>query len=709
MPIFELEKDELLELNDGQLEELVARLCEAEVEQAGHPISSVRWMGALTAPDGGIDVQVVVPNAHFHGDFVPRAETVFQVKKSSMPPYKISEEMSGKESAKVLFDRLNAVSGAYVIVSLEDDNAPPFHTIRTDRMEQELSALVESPTVHVDFYNRSRLTQWLRMHVSVQLWVRKTLGKSLSCWRPFEKWTTTPDGEDDSVIFHGGVTVAVPKKNSDLSLADALPAVRELIKKSSKAIRVTGLSGVGKTRFVQALFEDEGVGDPLDRTQVIYADIGEGPNPSATNLLDTLFADHRSAVLVLDNCPSDLHGVLAARFSNIDSNIKLITVEYDIREDRPQTTEVVRISAEGPEIAESLVARRFPIFAGANARRIAEFAEGNCRLAIALAEAVPAGDTLADLSDDQLFERLFYQRHDLDNDLKEQAEALSLVYSFSVEKEEESIDELEVLGKLCEKSRLRMYRAAQTLVDRQIAQQRGRWRAVLPHAIANRLAADALRNIPEAYLIEAFESNASPRLVKSFGRRLGYLHDHDVARRIVDRWLQYGGLLNRIVELNEYGAEMLMHVAPVAPDLVLQLIEEQIDEIISALSAEQYHPIRATILMLLSKIAYDPNLFERSMLMLVQIAIEETPSRQHDDVFTKLKSFFGLFLSSTLATLEQRIAFVEHCLSHDDDRVVEIGLSLLSETLRTEHFSAADTSEFGARPRDIGLRPSYEE
>lgn len=521
MPIFDLEKDELLDLNDGQLEELVARLCEAEVARAGQAVSCVRWMGALTAADGGIDVQVVVPDEHFRGDFVPRAETVFQVKKSSMPPAKISEEMTGKENAKVLFDRINAVSGAFVIVSLGDDNAPPNHKLRTDKMEEELSALVETPIVQVDFYNRSRLSQWLRQHVSVQLWVRKTLGKSLSCWRPLEKWTTTPEGVDDSVIFQQGVTVAVPGQSSGLSLADALPAVRELIRNTSKAIRVAGLSGVGKTRFVQALFEGVGVGEPLDRSQVIYADIGEGPNPSATNLLDTLIADHRSAILVLDNCPSDLHGVLAARLTNKDSNIKLVTVEYDIREDKPQTTEVVRIRAQGPEIAESLVARRLPEFAGPNARRIAEFAEGNCRLALALADAVPAGDSLADLSDDQLFERLFYQRHELDKDLKEQAEALSLVYSFSVEPEEEGVDELAVLGELCEKSRRRMHRAAQTLVDRQIAQQRRRWRAVLPHAIANRLAADALRNIPEADIVEIFESQAGPRLLKSFGRRLG--------------------------------------------------------------------------------------------------------------------------------------------------------------------------------------------
>ncbi|MFV1442728.1 hypothetical protein VXL85_10885 [Phaeobacter sp. JH60H1] len=709
MPIFELEKNDLANLTDGQLEELVARLSEAEVARAQHPVSCVRWMGALTAPDGGIDVQVVVPDENFCGDFVPRPETVFQVKKPSMPPAKIAEEMTGKDNAKELFGRLNTAAGAFVIVSLGDDTAPPNYQARKNKMEAELSALVGDPNVHVDFYDRSRLAQWLRQHVSVQLWVRKILGKKISCWRPFEKWTATPEGTDDSVIFHDGIAVSVPGQTSELSLEDAIPAARELIKASSKAIRIAGLSGVGKTRFVQAFFEDVGATEPLDRTTVIYADIGDGPDPSATNLLDTLIADQRDVILVLDNCPSDLHGSLAARLASKGKNIKLVTIEYDIREDKPQTTEVIRIKAHGPEIAERLVARRHPKLSGPNSRRIAEFAEGNCRLSLALADAAPSGESLAELSDGQLFERLFYQRHDSDKDLKEQAEALSLVYSFSVQENEEGIDELAILGGVCEHSRRRMHRAAQTLVDRQLAQQRGPWRAVLPHAIANRLAADALRNIPESEILEIFEAKAGLRLLKSFSRRLGYLHEHDVAKNIVEKWLQEGGILNKFLSLNEHGAEMLMHVAPVSPELVLEQIETQIDEIVAALSSARHHPRRVTVLTLLAKIAYDPGLFERSMMMLLRFAVEEGRVGHHDDARSKIKSFFGLLHSGTHASTEQRLAFVKFCLEHDDASVVEVGLSLLTETLRTERFSGTDTSDFGARPRDFGWRPNHDE
>jgi hypothetical protein len=48
--------------------------------------------------------------------------------------------------------------------------------------------------------------------------------------------------------------VGLPGRQLDsVGLSDGLNAVRQLIAGSAKAIRIVGLSGVGKSRFVQAL------------------------------------------------------------------------------------------------------------------------------------------------------------------------------------------------------------------------------------------------------------------------------------------------------------------------------------------------------------------------------------------------------------------------------------------------------------------------
>ena len=83
-------------MSDVHLRELVARLCEAELRLAGAPVSAVRWAGAQTAPDGGLDVDCRVEDEGFCGDFVPRPRTGFQVKEPAMPPARIAKEISPK-------------------------------------------------------------------------------------------------------------------------------------------------------------------------------------------------------------------------------------------------------------------------------------------------------------------------------------------------------------------------------------------------------------------------------------------------------------------------------------------------------------------------------------------------------------------------------------------------------------------------------------
>lgn len=200
--------------------------------------------------------------------------------------------------------------------------------------------------------------------------------------------------------------------------------MRDLIRSTSKAVRITGLSGVGKTRIVQALFDEEVGDDALDRTIAIYVDAGADPDPSAKAMLDRLLAENRRAIMVLDNCPTELHSSLAAKVSASASDVSLITVEYDIRDDKPQTTEVIHIEADGPDVAETLLLRRFPGIGQNNARKIAEFADGNARVSLAVAERVQIGESLAQLSDTQLFERLFEQRNQPDQNLREHAEVL---------------------------------------------------------------------------------------------------------------------------------------------------------------------------------------------------------------------------------------------------------------------------------------------
>ncbi|MCU8071657.1 hypothetical protein [Shewanella sp. SM32] len=709
MAIFDIEKDELLRLSDTLLEELIARLAEAEIAAQGHSPAYVNWSGSINAADGGIDIHVQVPVAQLSTGFLERPNTILQAKKHSMPRAAITKEMVTAGKLSPTISEHAKKGGSYIIVSLGDDCSP---LMKRDRLKAMRDAVADDPNsdnLYLDFYDRSKLAQWVRQHPSVMLWTKRNLGQGYSGWQPYGAWSNPPEGTPDILISAPGVTVTLPSgRGQQLSINDAIAPMRDLIRSTRKAVRITGLSGVGKTRIVQALF-DETVGtDALDRTIAVYVDTGESLEPSATAMLDRLIAEGKRVIMILDNCPSDLHSSLASKVSAVGTMVSLITVEYDIRDDKPQTTEVIHIEAVGPEVAEQLLLRRFPKIGQNNTRRIAEFADGNARVSLAIAERVEEGESLAQLSDTQLFDRLFEQRKGPDDNLREHAEVLSLVYSFSVATVEKGQNELELLGSNFGYSASQLYRSVNKLSGRHIVQKRAHWRAILPHVIANKLATSALNNLPVAQLRETFEAPERQRLLMSFAHRLGLLHDHPVAKEIVEIWLQPDGLLGRITELNDISARMLDYIAPVAPEVLLDRIEAMLISSDFKGMKLGYKSRRTSIINLLLLLAYEPSAFERCIRLLIRLADFEEESSNNASVRNQITKFFQAYLSGTHATLEQRIATMNECLSSSVAGRRSLGFRMLSTALEAR-WSGSGVNEFGARPRDYGFQPNHDQ
>ena len=80
MSILEIDQEDLASLSTDDSEELLLRLCEAEVQARGYSARHTRLSGKTSAPDGGIDVQIAIPDKGFIGEYIPCSKTIFQVK-----------------------------------------------------------------------------------------------------------------------------------------------------------------------------------------------------------------------------------------------------------------------------------------------------------------------------------------------------------------------------------------------------------------------------------------------------------------------------------------------------------------------------------------------------------------------------------------------------------------------------------------------------
>lgn len=697
--MFEITAEDIANLDDSQLRTLVGLLCEAELRSRGCSTAAVTWGGDQNAKDGGLDVRVSLDSRNWENGFIPRCCTGFQVKRQDMPPRAIAAEMRPKGKLRPAIQELAESDGAYIIVSSLGTTSDSALTNRKNAIVEAANGLAGK--LHSDFYDRTRLATWVRNHPGLVVWVRGAIGRAISGWEAFGPWAYPAEGTEAVYLVDDGVRIRDRSSDSskEMSALNGLHRIREILCNAPGVVRLVGLSGVGKTRFVQALFDDRVGQGALDPALAVYTNMGNDPDPQPFKLTSDLLANQARAILIVDNCPSDLHSRLSELVRSRGGGLSILTVEYDIKDDVPEGTEVFEIRVASVELIEKLLQTRFPKLSGINARTAAEFSCGNARIAIALASTVSRGGTLARLTDAELFNRLFAQRQGHDSSLLEMAQACALVYSFNGEDISCTPDaELDRLSGLVGASPEQAHRLIAELLRRDLAQRRGKWRAILPHALANHLATVALQNIPLSRIEEALTQEAPQRLTISFAKRLGYLERSDEARGIVGAWLAPQGWIGQhIWNLNEFGKSVFRNCLPAAPEACLKALEANLPSIDAGLTFDGLDYVAHT----LRSLAWQADLFERCATLLQFLAVHgnlSTASEIHS-------SFFQICLSGTHASIEQRVKVTQKLLRSENAVEKKLGFSALKNLLRCSFFTSHYDFQFGSHSRDYGYMP----
>ncbi|MBB4360626.1 hypothetical protein GGD65_001624 [Bradyrhizobium sp. CIR18] len=700
--MFEITRDDIAALNDEDLRTLIGLLCEAVLRRANLPLSGVTYGGDQNAKDGGLDVRVSLAAGTVIEGFIPCAATGFQVKKPDMPPAEIPKEMKPKGVVRPVIEELAAASGAYIIVSSTGSTADSALTKRRAAMAEAVSGVANAGNLHLDFYDRSRIATWVREHAGIILWVRSRIGKSVPGWQAFGSWSHVPAGADKTYLLDEAARIKTGRKDDGegLSAVEGIDRIREKLRKPGQVVRLVGLSGVGKTRLVEALFDPAIGANALDPSLAVYADAADELDPPPKGMASDLVASETRAILVIDNCPPETHKQVAQIAQASGAAISVISIEYDIQDEAPEGTDVFSLETSSLLLIEKLVRARFSEVSQVDARTIAEFSGGNARIALALAGTVKKSETVANLSHTELFTRLFQQRQGQDAGLLQIAEACSLVYSFQGEALTGENAELPVLGGLIGRSAQEVYTAAAELKRRDLLQQRREWRAVLPHAIANRLAARALQNIPYAVIETTVVNGPSSRLLSSFSRRLGYLAGSKEAQAIVGEWLAPGGMLSDVLPLNETGQAIFENVAPVLPEATLSALEK-----VFARAGEDTLLRGGRFIRLIRSLAYDANLFERAIKLLRKFGEVRQARRIDGEAQRAFASLFYIVFSGTRAPLAMRLNVLDGFLTSDDALDQHLGLQALEAMLETDNFRPFSGFEFGTRSRDYGYHP----
>lgn len=697
---------EVQRLADEPLRALVAQLCRAELSDARLPLSAVRAGGHQDAGDAGIDVHIELGGNAAGLDFLPRCRVGLQVKAMSLPTSAVADEMLVRGTLKPAIRELLMRGGAYILVSSKDSCTLAMLGRRLAAMRRIAADAGLPAKAALDFIGADRLADWTNRHRGVALWLHEQLDGPCHGWRSHGAWA--PGTADVGFLADDLARVRGPAARR-LTALEALADMRAALRLPGQVVRLVGLSGTGKTRLAQALFESGLGGEALPAHLAIYCDVGEpGLQPPAAEMLRRLTASGRPQVLVVDNCNPDAHRSLCSALAERSGQVSLLTVEYDIQAGEAEETDVYQLDGVSASLLHRWVARRWPSLSLRVQEKIVELSEGNLRIAGVFASAVQRGGDLRGLPSADLYQRLFWQRGAYDRELEHVARVLALVYSFDAETPENPTADSEFarLAALADVSLARLRAHLGTLVARGLVQCRGRWRAVLPQGLAHKLASDGLAAVGE---MQAWRQlHGHPRLGVSLARRLSVLHDSIPARRLVEHWFAACPGLEVFGDPDLRGADVFDDLAPVRPDLALERLEtltaapgEGLLDWPGRINHEKAFRVAVHL-------AYPADAFQRAAEVLVRLSQATCKDSYARDAEEEMVcTLFRPQKSGTHAPLNTRLEFLEALLDSDAERQ-RLGMLALAEALSTERRSCLPWP-FGARARDRGWQPIDEE
>lgn len=703
--MLDITKEDIQSLNDTDLRILIGRLCEAELYEKNRSTRAVSYGGNQDEKDGGIDVKVEVTDT---GDelngFILKENTIFQVKKPSMPASKIKDEMNNKdgllkESIKEVFSK----NGAYIIVSSADDLTDITYINRITAMKSVLNKAKTENGI-VDFYDCGKIATWVRNYPALICWVNDKIQKNTNGWTSYCNWSNRREVEqefiinEESSIFYNDFN-----KENKLKLIDGINKIREDLLIEQNSVRLAGLSGVGKTRLAQALF-DETIGvNALNKEMVIYGDIGDKLFPDPITFIQQLNKLNQRVILIVDNCEANMHNKLTELCQREYCKISLMTIEYEVKEDDNVDSNNYYLGTTTDKVLEQLLKRDFKEISDRNIDTIVKCSDGNFRIAIYLAKSIATQQNIGILNHNELFERLFYQGNEVDKNLLTIGEVCSLFYSFDITYDiEDERNELNIISSLISVPPINVFASVEELRKRQIIQKRGKMRAVLPHALANKLAISFLERYPTNYFLNIIEKNE--RLCISFFRRLKFLHSSENAQKISKEYflnLSDNEFCNADTNL----LEKIKCITILNPQIVLDRIEKIEDEEFFSRNNKNFYEWGR----ILGYIAFDKTLFKRAIRLLIRIALTEKVDEGYNSIRHVLYTFFHLYLSFTHATLKERLEIITELLIDSDENVKELGLKLLDEILSYGNFIGASMLDCGSQIRDYGLEPKLQE
>ena len=435
----------------------------------------------------------------------------------------------------------------------------------------------------------------------------------------------------------------------DTRLRD-LNSLQDALKKKNSLVRITGLSGLGKTRLITEYID---IDNSLKEEDVIVFNAISHESEVKRTIKDAI-KDKACGLVVIEHCSLALHDYLVVELSHHSSNLRIITVNF--YDENVTNSPYIHLAKLDDTSVTKLIKPVLPQFDEEQLRRIVSFVEGFPLLAILIAERFrDQGVLSAELTERGFAEKLINADGKLSNEHKHILQVCSLFDVFGIE--DNAIEQADYIIELANSNRASFGQVMKQFTERKIINRVGCFARIVPKPLATHLASTWWDNNIQDEL-ENLINTLPDSLFDSFCTQIKYLDSSPKVREFVNKIYGANSPFGQAeLLLSTKGSNLfraLVEVNPEATSLLLyrtfkSISDEQIKEITGG--------VRRNLVWALEMLVFHDVLFEKSSWCLFKLAQFENES-YGNNATGQFSQLFRWQLSGTQANFEQRLTIL---------------------------------------------------
>ena len=591
----------------------------------------------------------------------------------------------------------------------EKNNAEiiPFD-LRHDRFptEYNFSNKTESPKTEIKQKLVEGLINALKPTIQNVLETQKSKFRPFTAWKEWNELMKNP--QSDTFISNVKIEEI---QNSILTTTD-----------SPIAIRLLGLSGLGKTRILLETFrpKENDNNSLLTSNRILYVNCNDYPNQiNFAEIITKVKAEKEDAVLIVDNCDISTHNLIVRNLNGLS----LITIDSNPEESsRTEGTNYITIGKNDlSDVVSNLVDNDFLNVGKENIAKIKDFSQGIPLMAVLLGKSVKNGEKfIGKLDDKELLDKLLGAKGKEEKD-RTILKSCSIFNYFGFYNElatqTEFIAKSTNITSLNGDDNVKVNDFNDTCnyyLKREIFEKRGRFIGMRPFPLAMSLAQEWLEPLTPKRLIAVIteiaelEEPDKTSLSKAFAEQMKYLGYNEKAVEIIDKIVGADSPFDNAEVLNtELGSRLFRSFVEVNPIAVSQNFKRQFFN----KTTEELLKIKAgrrNIVWTLEKLCFDKRTFAESTKVLLQFAIAENET-WGNNATNQFLHLFNTHLSGTEADLKERWQIIDWALKKGDKKHYEFAMQAMKRGLNFGHFSRMGGAEQQGSKRLIDNNPTWSE